>query len=146
MKKCPKCGELIGDNVIECFMCHFNFTYGRVITPEERFKEREKNEQKLQKKLELKQNFEKYKEEQLKRNPIYEYTTVVINDNVDGTADAKQIQNKLSEYSSAGWRLHSIFTNEVGKSSVGAFVGFFGGNLNATIDQTILIFERCIKE
>ena len=27
MKKCPNCGELIGDNVSECFNCHYNYIY-----------------------------------------------------------------------------------------------------------------------
>ena len=152
MKTCPKCKELIGDNVNECFKCHYNFSYGRIITQEERKKEREK-EQKLyeQKKiLEQQKNeqiklFQQQMEEQIKNNPLYEYETIVINDNSDGTVNTKQIQDTLLEYSKAGWRLHSIFTNEIGKSTVGAFIGFVGSNVNATIDQTIIIFERCIK-
>ena len=84
-------------------------------------------------------------EEQIKNNPLYEYETIVINDNSDGTVNTKQIQDTLLEYSKAGWRLHSIFTNEIGKSTVSAFIGFIGSNVNATIDQTIIIFERCIK-
>ena len=152
MKTCPKCKELIGDNVNECFKCHYNFSYGRIITQEERKKEREK-EQKLyeQKKVSEQQKNEQIKlfqqqmEEQIKNNPLYEYETIVINDNSDGTVNTKQIQDTLLEYSKAGWRLHSIFTNEIGKSTVGAFIGFIGSNVNATIDQTIIIFERCIK-
>ena len=35
MKTCPKCKELIGDNVNECFKCHYNFSYGRIINQEE---------------------------------------------------------------------------------------------------------------
>ena len=152
MKTCPKCKELIGDNVNECFKCHYNFSYGRIITQEERKKEREK-EQKLyeQKRMSEQQKNEQIKlfqqqmEEQIKNNPLYEYETIVINDNSDGTVNTKQIQDTLLEYSKAGWRLHSIFTNEIGKSTVGAFIGFVGSNVNATIDQTIIIFERCIK-
>ena len=152
MKTCPKCKELIGDNVNECFKCHYNFSYGRIITQEERKKEREK-EQKLyeqkrvseQQKNEQIKLFQQQMEEQIKNNPLYEYETIVINDNSDGTVNTKQIQDTLLEYSKAGWRLHSIFTNEIGKSTVGAFIGFVGSNVNATIDQTIIIFERCIK-
>ena len=152
MKTCPKCKELIGDNVNECFKCHYNFSYGRIITQEERKKEREK-EQKLyeqkrvseQQKNEQIKLFQQQMEEQIKNNPLYEYETIVINDNSDGTVNTKQIQDTLLEYSKAGWRLHSIFTNEIGKSTVGAFIGFIGSNVNATIDQTIIIFERCIK-
>ena len=152
MKTCPKCKELIGDNVNECFKCHYNFSYGRIITQEERKKEREKEqkiyEQKMvseQQKNEQIKLFQQQMEEQIKNNPLYEYETIVINDNSDGTVNTKQIQDTLLEYSKAGWRLHSIFTNEIGKSTVGAFIGFIGSNVNATIDQTIIIFERCIK-
>ena len=35
MKKCPNCGELIGDNVSECFNCHYNYIYKRIITQQE---------------------------------------------------------------------------------------------------------------
>lgn len=42
-----------------------------------------------------------------------------------------------NNYAIRGWHLHSAFTNEVGKN---AALG-----INATINQTILIFERCIK-
>lgn len=42
MKKCPNCGELIGDNVSECFNCHYNYIYKRIITQQERKIERDK--------------------------------------------------------------------------------------------------------
>ena len=152
MKTCPKCKELIGDNVNECFKCHYNFSYGRIITQEERKKEREKEQKLYEQKMVSEQQkneqiklFQQQMEEQIKNNPLYEYETIVINDNSDGTVNTKQIQDTLLEYSKAGWRLHSIFTNEIGKSTVGAFIGFIGSNVNATIDQTIIIFERCIK-
>ena len=152
MKTCPKCKELIGDNVNECFKCHYNFSYGRIITQEERKKEREKEQKLYEQKMASEQQknehiklFQQQIEEQIKNNPLYEYETIVINDNSDGTVNTKQIQDTLLEYSKAGWRLHSIFTNEIGKSTVGAFIGFIGSNVNATIDQTIIIFERCIK-
>ena len=152
MKTCPKCKELIGDNVNECFKCHYNFSYGRIITQEERKKEREKEQKLYEQKMASEQQkneqiklFQQQMEEQIKNNPLYEYETIVINDNSDGTVNTKQIQDTLLEYSKAGWRLHSIFTNEIGKSTVGAFIGFIGSNVNATIDQTIIIFERCIK-
>ena len=104
MKTCPKCKELIGDNVNECFKCHYNFSYGRIITQEERKKEREK-EQKLyeqkrvseQQKNEQIKLFQQQMEEQIKNNPLYEYETIVINDNSDGTVNTKQIQDTLLE-------------------------------------------------
>ena len=47
------------------------------------------------------------------------------------------------EYAEKGWRLHTIFTNEVGKTVTPMM--FIQINLNATIDQTVMVFERCIK-
>lgn len=145
MKTCPECGELIGDNVKECFKCHYNYSYGRVITPQERQIERTRAENLAQKKNEHKKEILANKEEQIKNNPLYEYKTVVINDNSNGTMDERSVQATLDKYSANGWKLHSIFTNEVGKSSTMATIGFIGGSINATIDQTVLIFERCIK-
>ena len=48
-----------------------------------------------------------------------------------------KVQHLINNYAMNGWRLHSAFTNEVGKN---AALG-----INATINQTVLIFERCIK-
>lgn len=69
---------------------------------------------------------------------------MVVNDLSSGEADSDVIQRTLSEYSEQGWRLHSVFTNEIGKSSSTTIISFLGININATIDQTVLIFERCI--
>ena len=145
MKKCLNCGELIGDNVSECFNCHYNYIYKRIITQQERKIERDKKNELIKKHLEDKISLEKDKEKQIKNNPIYEYDTVVVNDNNDGTTNKNEIQNVLNKYSQNGWKLHSITTNEVGKTLTGVSIGFIGGNINATICQTILIFERCIK-
>ena len=145
MKKCPNCGELIGDNVSECFNCHYNCIYKRIITQQERKIERDKKNELIKKHLEDKISLEKDKEKQIKNNPIYEYDTVVVNDNNDGTTNKNEIQNVLNKYSQNGWKLHSVTTNEVGKTLTGVSIGFIGGNINATICQTILIFERCIK-
>ena len=145
MKKCPNCGELIGDNVSECFNCHYNYIYKRIITQQERKIERDKKNELIKKHLEDKISLENDKEKQIKNNPIYEYDTVVVNDNNDGTTNKNEIQNVLNKYSQNGWKLHSITTNEVGKTLTGVSIGFIGSNINATICQTILIFERCIK-
>lgn len=145
MKECPNCGEIIGDGVKECFKCHYNYSYGRVITPEEKSNERIDLENKMQKEHELRKNAEEEKQEQLKNNPLYEYKTVILNDRENGTIDEVGIKNNLNHYAADGWRLHTVFTNEVGKNSTTTMVGPIGGGINATINQTILIFERCIK-
>lgn len=40
---------------------------------------------------------------------------------------------------------HIQFREEIGKNTTGISVDGFGSMTNATIDQTILVFERCIK-
>lgn len=71
----------------------------------------------------------------------YEYTLDVINDKASGAANIDAIQQSLQKYASEGWRLVTIFTNEIGKNAIS--VGGIG--INATMDQSILIFERKIQ-
>lgn len=141
MKTCPNCGELIGDSVNECFKCHYSYIYNRVSTKEERMSKKNRQEEELKRKEE---EF-KRKEEQLSKNPLFEYKVIVINDLSDGQVNDKRIQEVLDEWSKKGWKLHSIFSSEIGKNSLGVSIAGFGSITNATIDQTILVFERCIK-
>lgn len=48
MKTCINCGELIGDNADECFKCHYNYKYKRVISPQEIRQKREQEERRRQ--------------------------------------------------------------------------------------------------
>ena len=88
---------------------------------------------------------EEIKRNQLSKNPIFEYKLIVINDLLSGVIDERAIQDTLSEWSKKGWRLHTMFSSEIGKISTGISMAGFGSITNATIDQTVLIFERCIK-
>ena len=54
MKQCPNCEELVGDDVKECFNCHYNFIYKRVMNPNEVMDMRNANER-LQQEREEKQ-------------------------------------------------------------------------------------------
>lgn len=145
MKECPKCKELLGDNVKKCFNCNYDFIRGRVITSEENRQTRIQEEEILNQKIQLVEQLQITKELQLNKNPVFEYKTECINDNPDGTVNQNTIQHFLSEYAQQGWRLHSALSNEVGKNSSGVLIGYLGLSLNATINQTLLIFERCIK-
>lgn len=76
--------------------------------------------------------------EQYLKNPMYEYKVETVMDSIVlGKFEHEKIQRIINNYAIRGWHLHSAFTNEVGKN---AALG-----INATINQTILIFERCIK-
>ena len=144
MKECPNCHELVGNSVKICFNCHYDFSLGRVVDSS-RIAEERRNEV-----LRIQQLKEIQREEIKKRNLLYlnseyEYKTVVINDLITGEIDSKKLQKTLESYALNGWRLHSVFTNEVGRNSGGSFTSFQGVSINAAIDQTILIFERRIK-
>lgn len=145
MKECPKCHELLGDNVDQCFNCNYNFKLKKVVDNTELKRLREEAEERKQESLKIKEEVEENKNEQIRKNALYEYKTIVINDLKDGTINEKSIQNALSDYSRDGWRLHSIFSNEVGKTTTSVTVNAFGSSINATIEQTVMIFERCIK-
>ena len=145
MKTCPNCKELLGDNVESCFKCFYNFDQRRVLSSDERNNQRQKENEKVLIDQTRLAELPKIREHQLLKNPLYEYKVEVVNDNSDGTTPDENIQRLLNHYSSQGWRLHSISINEVGKSASGAIIGFLGMNINATMDQTVLIFERCIK-
>lgn len=131
MKTCPNCQELIGDSVETCFKCNYSFKYKRVID-----KKNPQQEDKIK---------QEDKDLQISKNPFYEYRVVVVNNLENGAFDQNGVQKTLSEWSGAGWKLHSIFNNELGKTSSSMAVPFMGVSVNATIDQTVLIFERCIK-
>lgn len=78
-------------------------------------------------------------------NAVYEYAVESIQDNSDGSANTALISAIISNYASRGWRLHKTMVNEIGRTSQSSGVGGFSTGTNATIEQTILIFERCVK-
>ena len=144
MKECPNCHELVGDSVKICFNCHYDFSLKRVVDSSRIAEERRNEELRIQ---QLKEN---QREEIKKRNLLYlnseyEYKTVVINDLITGEINSEKLQKTLERYALNGWRLHSVFTNEVGRNSGGSFTSFQGVSINAAIVQTIFIFERRIK-
>lgn len=145
MKTCPKCGEILGDSVNVCFNCKYDFDLKRVLDGSEVTQKRLDAENKIKEQMELteakrlahEKELERIQlelENQLQRNPRYEYKSIVIDDDKNGAIDNSILQRTLTNYAENGWRLHSVFTNEV-----------FLGNISGTRDQTILIFERCIK-
>ncbi len=134
MKTCPKCNELIGDSVETCFNCRYNFILGRVVKQEERHGiAEEKKKQEIE--FDMNRN----------KNALYEYQVVVLQDKRTGEFDVEQYRNILNNYSAKGWRLKTVFLNEIGKNASSVGYGGFSSGTNATIDQTILTFERCVR-
>ena len=70
---------------------------------------------------------------------------VSVTDDVSGVLDIKRLSTILKMYASEGWRLKTTITNEIGKNTIGVAIGSVGTGTNATIDQTVLIFERRIE-
>lgn len=138
MKTCPNCNEIIGDSVETCFNCNYNFKYKMVLT---KGKLKELNEKGVSERIHQQEDAIV----QISKNPMFEYKVVIVNNLADGQIDQSQLQYTLDAYSIKGWKLHSIFNNELGKTSSTVSLGIIGTNINATIDQTILIFERCNK-
>lgn len=138
MKTCPYCGELLGDSVSLCFKCRYSFKSRRVLTKEDLIQLKQEEEKQ-------KHDREEHKQLQIVKNPLYEYKVIVINNLADGQINQAQMQITLDEWSEKGWRLHSVFNNELGKTSSAMSIGILGTSVNATIDQTVVIFERCIK-
>ena len=81
----------------------------------------------------------------LMKNPRYEYRTEMVTDSRDGIPDVEKLNGVLERYAREGWRLHTAMTNEAGRNSSFTGVGGVSIGTNATVDVTILIFERCIK-
>ena len=78
-------------------------------------------------------------------NPLYEYAVETVRDYNDGSTDTASIRRILSQYASRGWRLHKTMVNEIGRISNSSGAAGFTSGTNATIEETILIFERCVK-
>lgn len=97
-------------------------------------------------KCEREEQARKDKLEFLQKLPLYEYDTVVVYDKRSGGADIEAINRTLMAYAKDSWKLHTAFTNEVGKNS--STVGYGGVSIgtNSTMDQTVLIFERMIAK
>ena len=139
MKTCPNCRELVGNEANTCFNCGYNFATGRMpIRNPSSSNSQPANTQSYDSDTEQIQN-------QILKNARYEYILESVQDNSSGSANTYQIQSLLTRYAQGGWRLHSVFRNELGRNSRQIGVGGFSGGTNATIEQTILIFERCIK-
>lgn len=138
MKTCPNCSEILGDSIQICIKCKYNFKYKKVTSQEEQ-RQLEKTEH------ELKAIRQKEASIQISKNPMYEYKVIVVNNLSDGQIDQERIQAELNTWAEAGWKLWSVFNNEIGKTSSSVSIGFIGSTVNATIDQTVIIFERCIK-
>lgn len=153
MERCPNCHEYYLGNPSVCYICNYNFELKRVVSHEEQIEleeqERIEREKRIEERIKEREKEDEHintkKPKQLSENARYEYDLVVINDLKTGEIDDDAIRETLFSHANEGWRLAHAFTNEIGKTA--ATIGFIGvySQINATIDSTVLIFERDIK-
>lgn len=72
----------------------------------------------------------------------FEYKILSFLDYGTGEVALNKISEELNEMGRNGWRLKSTFTNEIGKTSESTRLGAVSSGTNATIEQTVFIFER----
>lgn len=81
-----------------------------------------------------------YKELKASKNE-YEYAAVSVVDR-NGRADTSSMNHIMNSYAEKGWRVVSSFTNEIGVNSTSVGIGSIASNVNSTVDEVIIIFER----
>ncbi len=80
------------------------------------------------------------------KTPIrYEYAVKTVKDFRGGT-NIIGLQTIMSEYAQKGYRVISVFTNELGHNSSSTTVGNYTLGTNSTVDQVVIIFEKPIYE
>lgn len=89
------------------------------------------------------------KEREIKRvnyaksfNEFYEYDVVTIINEDHGTIDKDNMMKILSDHAKNGWKLHTIYSNELGKNAL-IILGF---GTNSTACEDVLIFERRVQD
>ena len=135
LNKCPECGNELTQEMIDANMC---WECGRIIDVSlvddeirEEFEIREK-----------KRGIEAQKQEYAKSfNEHYEYDVVSILNEDHGRIDKEKIMKVLSEHSKSGWKLHTMYSNELGKNAV----RILGLGTNSTACEDILVFERRVE-
>lgn len=76
----------------------------------------------------------------LKDYVFYEYDVVPIQN--EGAVNVQLLKSILDSRAKSGWRLHTIYSNELGKNSHMEF----NTRVNSTVTQDVLIFERRIMD
>ena len=130
MKKCPSCGKEITQEMVDANMCwECGFILDEFLADD------------------VSDTAGKQREELAKReyaksvNCFIEYDVETVVTNADGFTDAEKMKRILTERTKNGWRLHTAYSNVLGVNAV-RILGF---GTNATISETVMIFERQLK-
>lgn len=78
----------------------------------------------------------------LSTSDLYEYKVVTVENERGGLVDKESMMDMLNSYAREGWKLHTVYSNELGKSAV-SVLGF---GVNATVCQDVFILERRVKK
>ena len=75
----------------------------------------------------------------------YEYEVIALQDE-DGRVNIPKLKDYLNNMGKNGWRVKCVTTNELGRESKSLGIGGFGGAVNSTVDETIIILERFVYQ
>jgi len=76
---------------------------------------------------------------------LYKYDLVKIPNLTNGESDIATIYKELSIHAAHGWKLHTIYSNELGKNASSVGAGGIPSGTNSTMCEDILVFEKKIK-
>lgn len=127
LKKCPVCKKNVNYDTAICSDCGFAFDIVDVIEYQEIAK------------------IFNARLAQIKKNPYYEYDYVVVPNLSDGSTNKERIEEVITSHAMQGWRLITMYSNELGRNSMGVAVVGVGGGTNTTMCEDVMVFERCIK-
>lgn len=159
--KCPGCGVNLMSNMKECPKCHYilgtsdggtkhliwkNQQDPAYVAQQIEQQKQEKARQEVEQassKAEVDSRYKNlaiYKLRESGTEGYYEYSVMSLVDE-SGRTNIQKMAETLNQMGLAGWRLVSSHTNELGKNAL-MLAGF---GINATADETVLIFERFVK-
>lgn len=73
---------------------------------------------------------------------FYEYNVITAVNTVDGRTDAEKMKRIIEEQARKGWRLHTVYSNDLGKNAI----SLLGIGINSTASEDVMIFERRIRK
>lgn len=135
--KCPACNHVLNEYEINNLWC---------TTCNKRFGSKEEifslNEEWVRQQAENKAIEEQRQEYGLKQIGHYEYDVETVLNVDHGRTDKDSLRDILNTRARAGWKLHTMYSNELGKDAI-KVLGF---GLNSTVCEDVLIFERQIEK
>lgn len=77
----------------------------------------------------------------LSKHGLYEYDVQTSLNIHDGRVDTEAIKTILNTKAKQGWKLHTMYSNELGKNAL----TLLNVNSNATVSEDVMIFERVLN-